>query len=149
MPDQTRITETLNCRLFKAPNFEKFVEENADLLTYPRLCDYLDELRRDSGLSVGQISQQSNIDRTYLHQILNGTRNPSRDKLLQLAFGLGLDEERTQEMLKAAQKSPLYSRIMRDAAILKCLHDHKHIDEVQALLSRMGMTLLGREDKNG
>lgn len=142
-------TKTLRQRLFKAPDFETFVEENAELLTPLRLCDYLTELRQKSGQSVGQIVLRSHIDRTYLHQILNGTRKPSRDKLIQLAFGIGLDDNGTQELLKVAQMSPLYPRIVRDAAILRCLHDCKRIDEMQELLGKMGLTSLGGEDKHG
>lgn len=142
-------TKTLQQRLFKAPNFETFVEENSELLIPLSLCDYLAELRKKSGLSIGQIVLRSNIDRTYLHQILNGTRKPSRDKLIQLAFGFGLDDNGTQELLKVAQMSPLYPRIVRDAAILRCLHDGKRFDETEELLCRMGLTPLGGEDNHG
>jgi len=142
-----RITATLQRRLFKAPNFEAFVEENAELLAPLQLCDYLVGLRRKSGLTIGQIVLCCNIDRTYLHQILNGTRNPSRDKLIQLAFGFGLDDDGAQELLKVALMSPLYPRIVRDAAILRCLHDHKRFDETQELLGRMGLIPLDGEDK--
>jgi hypothetical protein len=31
-------------------------------------------------------------------------------------------------LLKAAQMNPLYPRIVRDAAILRCLHDRKRFD---------------------
>lgn len=143
----SRVTVTLRRRLFKASSFEAFVEENAELLSPLRLCGYLAELRRKSGLTIGQIVLRCNIDRTYLHQILNGTRNPSRDKVIQLAFGFGLDDDEAQELLKAAQMNPLYPRIVRDAAILRCLHDRKRFDETQALLGRMGLTQLDGEEK--
>lgn len=142
-------TKTLRQRLFKAPSFETFVVENAELLTPLSICDYLAGIRRESGLSIGQIVVRSNIDRTYLHQILNGTRKPSRDKLIQLAFGFGLGDDKTQELLKVARMSPLYPRIVRDAAILRCLHDGKRFDETQELLSRMRLTPLGGEDRHG
>ena len=145
--DTPRVTATLRRRLFKAPNFEAFVEENADMLAPLKLCDYLAELRQKSGLSVGQIVLRCNIDRTYFHQLLNGTRHPSRDKLIQLAFGFGLDVDDAQELLKVAQMSPLYPRIVRDAAILRCLHDGKRFDETQELLGRMSLALLDGEDK--
>jgi transcriptional regulator with XRE-family HTH domain len=142
-------TKTLRQRLFKAADFEAFADENAKMLAPLRLCEYLTMLRLESGLSIAQIVIRSNIARTYLHQILNGTRKPSRDKILQLAFGLGLNDDDTEKLLKTAQMSPLYPRIVRDAAILRCLHDRKNIDETQELLVRMGLTPLGRGDKNG
>jgi len=141
-----RITATLQRRLFKAPNVEDFVNENSDLFVSTQINEYLAGLRRASGLSPAEIVTRCNIDRTYLHQIFNGTRKPSRDKLLQLSFGFGLDDEETQELLKAARMSPLYPRIVRDAAILRCLHDRKPFDETQDLLHRMGLTPLGGED---
>lgn len=145
--DIPRVTETLNRRLFKAPNFEAFVEENATLLTPLKISDYLAKLREKCGFSVGQIVLRCNIDRNYFHQLLNGTRHPSRDKLIQLAFGFGLNVDGTQELLKVAQMSPLYPRIVRDAAILRCLHDQKQFDEVQDLLGRMGLSQLDGEEK--
>jgi len=48
-------------------------------------------------------------------------------------------------LLKAAQMSPLYPHFIRDAAILRCLHDRKRFDETQELLARMGLSPLGEE----
>jgi len=140
------VTATLRRRLFKAPDFEVFVKENAELFTSLELRDYLAALRKASGLSPCEIVLRCNIDRNYLHQIFNGTRKPSRDKLLQLAFGFALDDKEAQSLLKAACMSPLYPRILRDAAILRCLHDHKRFDETQELLARMGLLPLGEEN---
>jgi len=141
-----RVTATLRRRLFKASDVETFVKENSDLFVSVQLSEYLTKLRRTCGFSPAEIVARCNIDRSYLHQILNGTRNPSRDKLLQLAFGFGLNDEETQELLKIARMSPLYPRIVRDAAILRCLHDGKRFDETEELLQRMGLTPLGRDD---
>jgi transcriptional regulator with XRE-family HTH domain len=141
-----RITATLRRRLFKAPSVEAFVKENSDLFVSTQLHEYLRELRRASGLSPAEIVKHCNIDRTYLHQLFNGTRKPSRDKLLQLSFGFGLDDEQTQALLKVARMSSLYPRIVRDAAILRCLHDRKRFDETEELLRRMGLTPLDGED---
>ena len=58
-----------------------------------------------------QVIERSQIERTYGHQLFNGTRRPSRDKVLQLALGLGLSVDETQRLLRAAGKSPLYPRL--------------------------------------
>ena len=143
-------TETLRRRLFMTPDIETFIEENADDLKPVKLHEFLCALRKKSGISVAQIVLQCNIDRNYLHQILNGTRKPSRDKLIQLAFGMKMDEETTQDMLKIAQMSPLYPRILRDAAILRCIHDGKSFADAQETLSRLNLTPLDREEiRNG
>ena len=84
-----------------------------------KLCYRLAELCRTHGLRPVEVIRRAGLDRTYGHQLFNGTRKPSRDKLMQLAFGLGLTVEETQSLLKEARKSLLYSKILRDAAIMR------------------------------
>lgn len=141
-PEQPQTTRTLEQRLYEAPDFDAFLEGNAGQMTTPRLCYSLARLCRDKGLTAGQAIQRAGLHRTYGHQIFNGTRRPSRDKLIQISFGLGLDVEETQALLKMVEKSPLYPKLLRDAAIMRCLHDGKTVLQVQELLERLGLTLL-------
>ena len=94
------------------------------------------------------VIERSQIERTYGHQLFNGTRRPSRDKVIQLAFGLGLSVEETQRLLRAAGKSQLYPRLKRDAVILYGLQKGLPILAVQESLTKYGLTLLGGA-KNG
>lgn len=146
MPQQNvkRIrTSTLLHRLFKAPNLEGFMEGNATAMEIPAFNVYISELCRKMEQVPERVIRQASIERTYGHQLFNGTRKPSRDKVIQLAFGFGLDVDGTQKLLKAAQKNPLYPRIKRDAAILYCISHHIGIVETQSMLNDMGLTLLG------
>jgi hypothetical protein len=79
---------------------------------------------------------------------LNGTRQPSRDKVLQLAFGLRLTVDEAQRLLRAADKSPLYPRLKRDAVVLFALNKSLSILETQNLLSGEGLTPLGGASKH-
>jgi hypothetical protein len=142
-PSDVQTTLTFQRKLMEAPDFDAFLEDNATQMVTPRLCYYLAGLCRDKGCTAGQVIRQAELARTYGHQIFNGTRKPSRDKLLQICFGLRLDVEETQALLKMAEKSLLYPKILRDAAIMRCLHDGKTMPQVQALLDRLGLTLLG------
>lgn len=135
-------THTLQRRLFEAPDFDAFLKDNAAQMTTPQLCYYLAGLCRGKGRTAGQVIHMAGLNRTYGHQIFNGTRRPSRDKLIQICFGLGLDVEEAQSLLKMAEKSPLYPKLLRDAAIMRCLHDGKTVLQVQELLDRLGLTLL-------
>ncbi|MFH1880125.1 MAG: helix-turn-helix transcriptional regulator [Bacillota bacterium] len=147
--DGSQSTREIERRLFAAPDFDGFLEENAAGMLTPQICYHLSELCRTRGLKAVEVIRRADLDRTYGHQLFNGTRKPSRDKLIQLAFGLGLGVDETQELLKVARKSPLYPKIMRDAAVMRCLYENKRLDDVQALLSRLGLTLLSGEDRNG
>ena len=94
-------------------------------------------------MTTGDVIRQAQIERTYGYQIFNGTRMPSREKLLQLAFGFGRTFEETQELLKKSGKGGLYSKIKRDAACIFALSHRMHMQEVQELLASIGLPLLG------
>lgn len=136
-------TSTLLRRLFKAPDLEGFIVKNAGELQTPLFHDYIKELCYMTKQVPERVIKHASIERTYGHQLFNGTRNPSRDKVIQLAFGFELDVEGTQRLLRIARKSPLYPRIKRDAAILYCINNHIDIVGVQNLLYNLELTLLG------
>ena len=143
-----KTTYTMQQRLFSAPDFETFAKDNAPFLSSQPIGDYLVELCAKRGLAMGDVIRRSGVDRTYGYQLFNGTRQPSREKLLQLAFGLQLTVEETQRLLKTAGKSPLYPRILRDAAVMRCLNDGRTLEETQELLSNMELTMLGGEERH-
>ncbi len=89
-------TGTLIRKLKEARGFESLCIENAEELAEADFCAYLEKLCREKRKEAGRVISASDIDRTYGYQIFNGTRRPSRDKAIQLAFGFGLDVEETQ-----------------------------------------------------
>lgn len=147
-PSEVQTTLTFQRRLLEASDFDAFLEDNAAQMVTPRLCYYLAGLCRDKGRTAGQVIRLADLARTYGHQIFNGTRKPSRDKLIQICFGLGLDVEEAQALLKMAEKSPLYPKLLRDAAIMRCLHKGKTVLQIQELLDRLGLTLLGEGESH-
>ena len=140
-------TSTLLQRLFKSPDLKSFFMRNAKEMQVPPFNNYIKELSRKSGMIPEQVIKQSAIERTYGHQLFNGTRKPSRDKVIQLAIGFGLNLDDTQELLKVAQKSALYPRIKRDAAIIYCINNREDIYETQCILESLHLSLLGKEEK--
>lgn len=138
-------TSALLRRLLNTPDLEQFMECNASELEIPQFHAYISELCETAGMVQEQVIKQSGIERTYGHQLFNGTRKPSRDKVIQLAFGLKMDLEGTLKLLQIAQKSSLYPKIKRDAAILYCINHRMDIIETQNVLYSLGLTLLGGE----
>ena len=138
-------TSVLLQNLFTTPDLENFIELNAQSLEVPAFHTYITDICIETGKIPAQVIKQSAIERTYGHQLFNGTRKPSRDKVIQLAFGLQMDLDETQKLLQIAQKSILYPKIKRDAAIIHCILNKKDIYETQAVLEGLGATLLGGE----
>lgn len=142
-------TSALLNRLFESPDIAAFLKDGAHIDKPPQFHTFITALCSQAGQIPEQVIRRSAIDRTYGHQLFNGTRRPSRDKVLQLAFGFGLTVDETQELLRIAQKTALYPRIRRDAVILYCLNRGLSVLETQNTLQGLGETLLGGDDRNG
>lgn len=139
---RTSTTSFLNS-LLKAPDLEQFIKNNADQMQMPPFCEYITQLCKKHGEVPEHIIKRANIERSYGHQIFRGSRNPSRDTVLQLAFGFEANVDEAQELLKHAGKNALYPRVKRDAALIYCLHGRFTIVETQRVLQEMGLPLLG------
>ena len=142
-------TSHLLQNLFESYDIDAYVCNNNDELGLPPFHVLITDICNKTGDIHEQIIKQSGIERSYGHQLFSGRRKPSRDKVLQFAFGFHFDVEETQEFLKTSQKSLLYPRIVRDAAILKCLREEKTIFETQQMLEALGLTILGGDKQYG
>ena len=136
-------TTTLMKRLFKADDLDTYLQGNDSHLQTPDFYMMLKSFSEQREMLPAQVIERSQIERTYGHQLFNGTRRPSRDKVIQLALGLGLSVEETQQLLRAAGKSQLYPRLKRDAVILYGIQKKLSILAVQESLTKYGLTLLG------
>ena len=136
-------TNTLMRRLFKANDLDAYMKGNESQFQSPDFPALLKAFCEERNVLPAHVIEQSQIERTYGHQLFNGTRRPSRDKVLQLAIGLELTVDETQNLLRAAGKSQLYPRLRRDAVILYGIQKNLSIIDVQDCLSKYGLTALG------
>lgn len=137
-------TNTLLQKLVNGKSLQKVLDSDAESFAEVPLTKYLQELCEERDVVPEQVIKKAQIDRTYGHQIFNGTRNPSRDKLIQLAVGFGLSLDETQMLLKKAGKSVLYSKIKRDAGCIYGISHGMNMMELQELLLSVDVPLLGR-----
>ena len=120
-----------------------YLKKNKESMIPHNLPIHLDMLLAQKGISKPEVVRDSHLDRKYIYQIFSGEKNPSRDKLIALAFGLHLSDEETQTMLKVSGNRELYVRDERDAIILFALQKKKDIWETNELLSDHNFTALG------
>jgi len=138
------ITNQANRDLLRATSVGSFLRENAENMLNQPLSDYLSLQLYQKELRVADVIRDSGLTKSYVHQIFNGEKRPSRDKLIAIAFGLHLDSEETQRMLKLGGCSELYARVARDAVILFSIQRGKDIWETDTILHDNGLaTLLG------
>jgi hypothetical protein len=141
-------TGELMGKLLRTANIKRFLEKNVHSMEIIPFHEYIRQKCNERGAVPEQVIKRSNIERTYGHQLFRGLRAPSRDKVIQLAFGFGFGVEETQELLTAARKALLYPKIKRDAAILFCIKRGMDVIEAQSILEDLGISLLGEGDQS-
>lgn len=84
--------------------------------------DYIDRFLAEHNTQPKDIHKKSGITKSYFYALTEGAKtNPSRDIMIRLCFGLGLDLNGTQRFLKTFGAAVLYARNRRDSIIIHAL----------------------------
>ena len=143
-------TSKLLQNLFKTASLDRFLRRLDDTdCNIPPFHEYINTVCTEKNVTQEHIIKKADIERTYGHQLFRGTRTPSRDKVIQLAFGFELGYEETQKLLSIARKSNLHPKVKRDAVIIYALERELTLDDVQATLFDLNIKLLGKDRSYG
>ncbi len=138
-----KTTEELLEILKSKKSIDDYFKNEIDELIFSSLAEYLELLLNEKKLKKSDVIKKSNIDKNYAYQIFNGNKNnPSRDKMIMLSIGMGLNVLETRKLLKIAKASDLYPRNPRDSVIIYCLNKGSDLIEVNELLSDYNLELL-------
>lgn len=92
---------------------------------------------------MAEVVRQSNISRNYVYNILNGNRNPGRDKIIALCIGAGMNCGQINRALKIAKEGILYAKDERDARIMIAVNNGvKSVTELNLLLEGEGLPII-------
>ena len=100
-----------------SPDLTQFLSRNQEQFVNRSVAESLNRLLQQKNISKAALAKQSGMSEIYLHQIFAGRRNPSRNRLLCLCYGLGASIDETQELLKLSGMAQLYPKLKRDAII--------------------------------
>ncbi|WP_416906597.1 helix-turn-helix domain-containing protein [Paraclostridium sordellii] len=89
---------------------------------------------KEKGISKSDLIKNAEIDRTYGYQILNGTKKPSRDKLLKLCISASLDIQESNKALKLGNVGQLYPKNPRDSIIIFGINKKLNLFQIDELL---------------
>lgn len=135
-------TDELNHEIKSATDIEDYLTKNKENMLTLSLSEHLNMLLSQKGIKKSDVMRRSLLGRAYVYKIFSGEKIPSRDKLLALAFGLGLSDNEAQKMLKLSGNRELYARDERDALILFALQRNQSIFEVNELLYEHRLAVL-------
>ena len=131
-------TDELLKELGNTSDINQYLSTNRDELIEQNVAKYLNELlEKKENLTKSKIIKSTSLSESYIYDIFRGEKsNPSRNKLLQIAFAMSLDLETTQKLLKIAKVGILYPRIKRDSIIIFALNKNLDFFECENLLEQ-------------
>lgn len=134
--------DRLHQRIKTANSFSEFWEQHKKQIVDQPLSKYLCKLLDEKKLKRSEIVVRTGLDKAYVYQIFAGKRNPSRDKLITIAFGMKLSEDETQRMLRLSGYRELWPKDERDALFLFSIQHGKSLEDVHTELERCGLAPL-------
>ncbi len=120
-------------------NYTISILQNTKSVTFPQ---YIEAHMSASGMTAAQLIEHAQLQRNYGYQILNGTRNAGRDKVIALCLALSLSISDTQRALTLAHESVLYPKNKRDSIIIFCINKRMTVLETNHLLYTEGESIL-------
>lgn len=142
MKKDDSMTEILKSKLLESEDVSEFIEHHEDNLDVVTFSDYLYIVLEKRNYKISEALQMSQLSESYGYQIFNGKRQPSRDKVLQLALGINLTLEETNRLLMLAGKSELYVKNQRDAVIMFALNKKWSLFTTEELLLERGLACI-------
>lgn len=130
--------ELLN-QLKNKKNIEEFFKENGSELIFDSLSKMIDFLMKQKGLKKADVVRRSMLG-NYAYSIINGNRkNPEKDKLIMLCFGLTLTADEANRLLKMSSNAELYVRNPRDLVLIYALDRNQSVIEANNKLEELGL----------
>lgn len=136
-----KTTDKLDNELEKTQNIADYLSSNKNEFIASAI-EYMNELLVEKNLKKADVAKNSNLHRTYVYEIFNGDKLPSRDKIIAIAFGMTLNLEETQKLLKRSGHRELYSRDIRDSVIIFAINKKMNLLNCNNLLDSFSWDIL-------
>lgn len=125
--------------LYSNDNLTEAIEHLDASIKQITLAEYLNVLIGQRKMTIAQLIISTNLSKSFVYQLFNGSRSAGRDAVLRIAFALSLPVEETQKLLTVSGNSILYPRVRQDAAIIFCLNKHLPIAQTNELLLEVSL----------
>lgn len=127
-------TDVLQNELKKAEDVASFIKNNAKLMRPMSVSDYLTKMMIQYDVEKNVLIARSSFSQSYAYQIMDGRKNASRDKLIQMALCFPLTLEETNTLLECGGYNALYVRCKRDVIIQFAIQKKYSLMETNNLL---------------
>lgn len=111
--------------------------------SYKSFAEYFNSYVITKELDYHDIMKRSNINKNYYYNIINGDRNPKRDKIIALCIAAGMHYDEINRALKIAKEGVLYPKVERDARIIIAVNNRiDSVSKINEILEREGLELI-------
>lgn len=127
-------TELLEDALMRDADYALFTSKYKDDIGLSSFVSSLRKLLTAKEMDLSQIPLKTGMNRSYFYQIANGTRSPSRDKIIIIGFALRASFDELNTLLRSAERQTLYARNKRDSVIIYALNHRYSLEDCNKLL---------------
>ena len=85
-------------------------------------------------MSVADLQRKCGIDRNYIYQIMDGSKNAGRDKIIAMSLGAKMSLAECQRALEISKEGILYPKSRRDSVIIYAFNNGMSVMELNGLL---------------
>ena len=132
-----KLTDVLS-NIDNTRDMEKFMEQPKVADSFKNFPDYYRSLPAVQQAESGELIQKSGLERSYYYQVMKGTRQPGRDKVLRLCLAAGLSLRETTRALELSGNAILYSRSRRDIILTVAVNQKAGVIDANLLLDKYG-----------
>lgn len=127
-------------------DIDKFIKNQLSSVSTLKFHEYIDDIRISKKIKKSTLVADSEINRTYCYQILNGTKNPSRDNVIKIALACNLSLVQANKALTLAGFNKLYSKDVRDSLIIYFINNCYSVVNANIILDKYQLSLLGNRE---
>lgn len=139
-----KTTKELIESMQSSKDYHSYLLNNKDEINFSRMKidRALNVILVERGLKKADVIRKSGLDRYYAYQIFNGTKHPTRDKVIMLCISADMTFDEIQNLLKITGYAILYAKDRRDNVIIYGIKNKKNVVDINTILYELGLTLL-------
>lgn len=132
------ITEELLNELKNTSDIQAFFKAHEAQFITETTSGYLNQMLELKHLTPALVAKTSGVGE-YVYKIFSGSRTPSRDILIAIAFSMNMSTEETQLLLRISKFAVLDSRSKRDSVVIFGLSHGLTVFETDDILEEQNL----------
>lgn len=142
LTEETVTWEEITDNISSKKELESFIAKNINS-QFGSFKEYFNEYIAENDMDLPSVMKNSNIDKGYFYNIVNGDRQPKRDKILCLCIGAGMDVAHINRGLRLGHFSRLDPKNERDLRIkYAVMNGESSVININIMLENEGLEIL-------